>query len=197
MKVAALDAGSHSFHLIVAEVSRTGTHTIVDRQKEIVRIGEGTLRTRVIPDDGFSRGLAALAKLRKFSDAHGPDALLAVATEAIREAKNGAEFVKAARKQAGVELRTVTADEEARLVYLGARKSLDLSRGAGSRCSTWAAVRSKRWWRTTSGSCFRARFTSVASGWPRPGFGASRPRRPGSAICAPRFACNWSPCWPR
>jgi exopolyphosphatase/guanosine-5'-triphosphate,3'-diphosphate pyrophosphatase len=129
VKIAALDAGSHSFHLIVAEVAPSGTHRIIDRAKEIVRIGEETLRTRVIPDDSFARGLTALAKLRRFGDAHAPKALVAVATEAIRAANNGAAFVKAARERAGVELRTVTADEEARLVYLGARQSLDLTGG--------------------------------------------------------------------
>jgi exopolyphosphatase / guanosine-5'-triphosphate,3'-diphosphate pyrophosphatase len=129
VKIAALDAGSHSFHLIVAEVGPSGTHRIIDRSKEIVRIGEETLRTRVIPDDSFARGLAALANLRRFGDAHAPEAFVAVATEAIRAANNGAAFVKAARERAGVELRTVTADEEARLVYLGARQSLDLTGG--------------------------------------------------------------------
>ena len=129
VKIAALDAGSHSFHLIVAEVAPSGTHRIIDRAKEIVRIGEGTLRTRIIPDDSFARGLAALAKLRRFGDAHAPEAFVAVATEAIRAANNGGAFVKAARERAGVELRTVSADEEARLVYLGARQSLDLTGG--------------------------------------------------------------------
>lgn len=129
MKIAALDAGSHSFHLIVAEVGPSGTHRIIDRAKEIVRIGEETLRTRVIPDDSFARGLAALAKLRRFADAHAPEAFVAVATQAIRAANNGGAFVKAARERAGVELRTVTGDEEARLVYLGARQSLNLTGG--------------------------------------------------------------------
>lgn len=129
MKIAALDAGSHSFHLIVAEVAPSGTHRIIDRAKEIVRIGEETLRTRVIPDDSFARGLAALANLRRFGDAHAPEAFLAVATQAIRAANNGTAFVKAARERAGVELRTLTGDEEARLVYLGARQSLDLTGG--------------------------------------------------------------------
>ena len=129
VKIAALDAGSHSFHLIVAEVAPSGTHRIIDRAKEIVRIGEETLRTRVIPDASFSRGLAALAKLRRFGDAHAPEAFVAVATEAIRSANNGAAFVKAARERAGVDLKTVTGDEEARLVYLGARQSLDLTGG--------------------------------------------------------------------
>jgi exopolyphosphatase/guanosine-5'-triphosphate,3'-diphosphate pyrophosphatase len=129
VKIAALDAGSHSFHLVVAKIEPSGAYRIIDRSKEIVRLGEETLRTRVIPADTFSRGLDALVKLRRFSAAHAPLALVAVATEAIRQANNGAAFVEAARAQAGVELRTVTADEEARLVYLGARQSLDLTGG--------------------------------------------------------------------
>ena len=68
------------------------------------------------------------ARLRRIADRHNVDALVAVATSAVREAQNGGEFVRAARDEAGIDIRVIRGDEEARLIYLGARGSLDLGK---------------------------------------------------------------------
>ena len=126
MRIAALDVGSNSFHLIVVQVTATGHFEVLDRAKEMVRLGEGSLRSGIIPPDVFKRGLEALASLRRLADRHQPDALVAIATSAVREAQNGGEFVRAARDEVGVDIQVVRGQEEARLIYLGARGSLDL-----------------------------------------------------------------------
>ncbi|HEY4183607.1 MAG TPA: Ppx/GppA phosphatase family protein [Polyangia bacterium] len=126
MRIAALDVGSNSFHLIVVQVTATGHFEVLDRAKEMVRLGEGSLRSGIIPPDVFRRGLEALASLRRIADRHQPDALVAIATSAVREAQNGGEFVRAARDEVGVDIQVVRGQEEARLIYLGARSSLDL-----------------------------------------------------------------------
>jgi exopolyphosphatase / guanosine-5'-triphosphate,3'-diphosphate pyrophosphatase len=128
MRIAALDCGSNSFHLIVAEVETGGRIQILDRAKELVRLGDSTLHTGVIPPELFRRGLDALKFLRRIADRHKTDALVAVATSAVREAQNGGEFVRAARDEVGVDIRVIRGDEEARLIYLGARSSLDLGK---------------------------------------------------------------------
>ncbi len=128
MRIAALDVGSNSFHLIVAEVETGGTIKVLDRAKEMVRLGDSTLHKGVIPPDVFRRGLDALRALRRIADRHKVDALVAVATSAVREAQNGGEFVRAARDEAGIDVRVIRGDEEARLIYLGARGSLDLGK---------------------------------------------------------------------
>jgi exopolyphosphatase / guanosine-5'-triphosphate,3'-diphosphate pyrophosphatase len=127
MRIAALDVGSNSFHLIVAQVHSGGRIEILDRAKDMVRLGESTLRTGIIPPDSFARGIEALKSLRRLADRYQPDALVAVATSAVREAQNGGEFARAARDEAGIEIRVVRGKEEARLIYLGARSALDLS----------------------------------------------------------------------
>jgi exopolyphosphatase/guanosine-5'-triphosphate,3'-diphosphate pyrophosphatase len=127
MRIAALDVGSNSFHLIVAQAHPGGRIEILDRAKDMVRLGESTLRTGIIPPDAFARGIEALKSLRRLADRYQPDALIAVATSAVREAQNGGEFARAARDEAGIEIRVVRGKEEARLIYLGARGSLDLS----------------------------------------------------------------------
>jgi exopolyphosphatase/guanosine-5'-triphosphate,3'-diphosphate pyrophosphatase len=128
MRIAALDCGSNSFHLIVADVETGGRIQILDRAKELVRLGDSTLHTGVIPPELFRRALDALKFLRRIADRHKPDALVAVATSAVREAQNGGEFVRAARDEVGVDIRVIRGDEEARLIYLGARGSLDLGK---------------------------------------------------------------------
>src|SRR3954463_5190121 len=128
MRIAALDVGSNSFHLMVAEVETGGMIKVLDRAKEMVRLGDSTLHKGVIPPDVFRRGLDALKALRVIADRHKVDALVAVATSAVREAQNGGEFVRAARDEAGIDVRVIRGDEEARLIYLGARGSLDLGK---------------------------------------------------------------------
>src|SRR5499427_6139658 len=128
MRIAALDVGSNSFHLIVADVGTGGHINVLDRSKEMVRLGDSTLHHGVIPPEVFRRGLDALRALRRIADRHNVDALNAVATSAVREAQNGGEFVRAARDEVGIEIRVVRGDEEARLIYLGARGSLDLGK---------------------------------------------------------------------
>lgn len=126
MRIAALDVGSNSFHLIVAQVLPGGRVEILDRAKEMVRLGESTLRTGIIAPDLFRRGIEALISLKRIADRHQPDALVAVATSAVREAQNGGEFVRAARDDAGIDIRVIRGQEEARFIYLGARGALDL-----------------------------------------------------------------------
>jgi exopolyphosphatase/guanosine-5'-triphosphate,3'-diphosphate pyrophosphatase len=74
----------------------------------------------------FRRGLDALRSLKRTADRHQPDALLAVATSAVREAQNGGDFARAVRDELGIDMRVIRGDEEAHLIYLGARGALDL-----------------------------------------------------------------------
>jgi len=123
--VAALDVGSNSFHLMVAEASSPQRITVIDRAKEMVRLGE-TLRDGAIPPEAFARGLDALERLRDVAARHRPEAIVAVATSAVREAANGNDFVAAAHQRLGLTIRPIDGIEEARLIYLGARAALGL-----------------------------------------------------------------------
>jgi exopolyphosphatase/guanosine-5'-triphosphate,3'-diphosphate pyrophosphatase len=129
VRIAALDLGSNSFHLLVADAI-PGTQgpdiRLVERVREMVRLGAGSLVSGVIPDEGFERGLDALSRLRAVVARHEPETFLAVATSAIREASNGGEFVEAARAVIGADIQVVDGRQEALLVYFGARAALDL-----------------------------------------------------------------------
>lgn len=125
-RVAALDVGSNSFHLAVVEVGPDGSLTVRDRVKEMVRLGERTLRDGVIPETTFRRGIAALQTLLQVAGRHRPEAIIAVGTSALREAENGGDFVAAARRELGLDIEIIDGLEEARFIYLGARSALDL-----------------------------------------------------------------------
>jgi len=126
VRIAALDVGSNSFHVLIVQVQSDGRVEVLARAKEMVRLGETSLRTGVIPPEVFRRGLEALASLRRLVDRYRPDALVAIATSAVREAQNGGEFVRAARDELGIDIQVIRGQEEGRLIYLGARGTLNL-----------------------------------------------------------------------
>jgi exopolyphosphatase / guanosine-5'-triphosphate,3'-diphosphate pyrophosphatase len=123
-RVAAIDVGSNSFHLLVVEAEPDGGLAVLEHTKEMVRFGEATLRDKVIPADAFDRGLRTLAAFKQMADVHRPEAIIAVATSSVREASNGATFVQAVAEKVGLEVRVIDSIEEARLIYLGARQAL-------------------------------------------------------------------------
>lgn len=129
MKVAAIDLGSNSIHMIIARVGDQGVIELIDRDKDMARLGAGTLQQGVLHEDAMARGLHALSNFRRLADRHGVDAIEAVATSAVREARNGGSFIERVRRETGIEVRVISGKEEARLIYLGAREVLDFRGG--------------------------------------------------------------------
>jgi exopolyphosphatase/guanosine-5'-triphosphate,3'-diphosphate pyrophosphatase len=126
MKVAAIDVGTNSFHLLVARVTGDGTIEPLDRAKEMVRLGDSAFKG-VISADAFARGVDTIRRFRAIAERGGCDAVIAVATSAVREAENGGDFVRVIRDETGIELTVIGGDEEANLIYLGARSTLNLA----------------------------------------------------------------------
>jgi exopolyphosphatase/guanosine-5'-triphosphate,3'-diphosphate pyrophosphatase len=126
MKLAAIDLGSNSFHTIVVEVGASGAFQVIDREKEMVRLGADTLSSGRLPAAAMKRGLETLVKYKRLADTHGVDKILAVATSAIREARNGEDFLERAGRETGIWPRAVSGEEEGRLIYLAALHSIHL-----------------------------------------------------------------------
>lgn len=128
MKIAAIDVGTNSFHLLIGRVTAEGQVETLDRAKDMVRLGDSAFRGGgVISADAFARAADALRGFRRLSERHACDGVVAVATSAVREAQNGGDFVRAMRDETGVDLQVISGEEEARLIYLGARASLGLN----------------------------------------------------------------------
>jgi exopolyphosphatase/guanosine-5'-triphosphate,3'-diphosphate pyrophosphatase len=126
MKIAAVDVGTNSLHLLIARVGADGIFEPLDRAKEMVRLGDSAFKGSITPE-AFARAVETLKRFREAADRAGCDALIAVATSATREAENGGDFVRAVRDETGIELNVIGGEEEARLIYLGARAGVNLS----------------------------------------------------------------------
>jgi exopolyphosphatase/guanosine-5'-triphosphate,3'-diphosphate pyrophosphatase len=129
MRIAAIDIGTNSVHLVVAEISPDGQISVVEKQREQVELGAGEFASHRITDEAFDRGVAALTRFKRVCDAHGVEDIHAAATSAVREADNGAEFCVFVKDTTGIHVRVISGHDEARLVYLGARGGIDFTKG--------------------------------------------------------------------
>ncbi len=126
-KLGVLDIGTNSIHMVLAEVEPDFSYKILDRFKDMTRLGDGTFETKRLSEAAMARGLEVIKTLATLARNKGYERIEAVATSAVREAKNGGEFIEAVARQTGLTVRVVTGQEEARLIYLGVRHSMDLS----------------------------------------------------------------------
>ena len=129
LRIGAIDVGTNSIHLLVAEISAQGEVTIVEKARNQVELGSGGIDAQQIAPDAFERGVAALESFRTACDSFEVEDIHCAATSAVREAENGAEFCRAVKEKTGIHVRVISGAEEARLIYLGARDALDFSQG--------------------------------------------------------------------
>lgn len=123
---AAIDIGTNSFHLVVAQAGRGGGFEILTREKESVRLGHGAGEMSELTADAIDRGVAALKRFRRILDAYRGAKVSAVATSAVREARNRAAFLNRARREAGINVEVISGAEEARLIRLGVIQALPI-----------------------------------------------------------------------
>lgn len=119
MRVAVVDLGTNSTRLLVADVTDAGVREL-DRRTNVTRLGEGVDATGRLADAAMERVFAALAGYREAIDGLGAERVVAVATSAVRDAANGEGLLAELRRRFGIEARTISGDEEARLTFLGA-----------------------------------------------------------------------------
>jgi exopolyphosphatase / guanosine-5'-triphosphate,3'-diphosphate pyrophosphatase len=118
-RVAVVDIGTNSTRLLVAEVGDDGLSEL-QRESIVTRLGEGVDATGALGDEPQARVFAALDQYAEAIERHGADIRTAVMTSAVRDASNGAQFADAVRERYGLEGKTLSGDEEARLTFLGA-----------------------------------------------------------------------------
>jgi exopolyphosphatase/guanosine-5'-triphosphate,3'-diphosphate pyrophosphatase len=129
VRVAAIDIGTNSCHLVVADVGRRGEVSVVHQVRDQVELGRGTLGRNELTEDAMRRGIETLISFRKAMDVLGVEAIECSATSAVREAKNGNEFCRRVREATDIHVRIVSGVEEARLIWMGVRPHLDPARG--------------------------------------------------------------------
>ena len=116
--LAAIDIGTNSIHLLIARPTGNNRFEVIDREKEVVRLGSGSGDMKRLAPDAIERGLEALRRFQQVAASRGAH-VYAVATSAVREAENRGEFVRRAYDEAGVRVAVISGAEEARLIHLG------------------------------------------------------------------------------
>ena len=127
-RTAILDLGSNSARVIVMNSLSGWSYHLEDEIREIVRLREGLTRDGLAPD-AMKRGLITLRLFQQFCQSLKVDHIIATATSAVREAKNGAQFLERVEAETGLQLRILDGDEEARYGVLGALGAVDLENG--------------------------------------------------------------------
>src|SRR5574337_463853 len=123
---AAIDIGTNTIRLLVAEAVGFDHFTVLHEEQTIARLGEGLMPSRLLQDAPSRRSLAVLRRFAETARRFKAQHVAAVATSAVREASNREEFVAAALRESGLSLRVIDGNEEARLALLGVRYGLRL-----------------------------------------------------------------------
>ena len=129
MRLGAIDVGSNSVHMIVADVSREGHLEVVDRVKEMVRLGRRSFTTGRLTTESMDLAVRALMNFKRLLRVRRVVRLRAVATSAVREARNRTEFIRRIKRETGLTVEVISGLDEARLIFQAARHALGLDGG--------------------------------------------------------------------
>ena len=128
MRVAAIDCGTNSIRLLIADIDGGNFREVV-RDMEIVRLGQGVDQTGQFHPDAIIRTLTAVDKFAAEIAKRGVEKIRFCATSATRDATNRHLFVDGVRERLGIEPEVISGDEEAALSFAGAIQDLDPSQG--------------------------------------------------------------------
>lgn len=121
-----IDIGTNSVRLLVVSIEANGACSTITQQKEVVRLGESSFADRRLQPAAMDRAVLVCRSFAELSRMHGAEEIVAVATSATREARNQTEFIERVRKEAGLEVHVISGKEEARLIYRGVVRNLEL-----------------------------------------------------------------------
>jgi exopolyphosphatase/guanosine-5'-triphosphate,3'-diphosphate pyrophosphatase len=120
MRLAAIDMGSNSTRLLIADLDDDGRLTELVRRTTVTRLGHGVDRTGRLDDAAIERVLAELRVIRGLLDEHGVERAVGVLTSAVRDAENGPAFTATVVDDFGIDAHTIPGEREAALTFLGA-----------------------------------------------------------------------------
>ena len=129
--VSFLDMGTNSIRLLVVRLNPNHSYTILTRQKQQVRLGEGEFEDEEITQDAMERAVVVCKKFTELAKTYHSEEFVAVATSAAREASNQNELLHKIRQEALLDIRVISGREEARLIYLGVASGTHLDTRTG------------------------------------------------------------------
>ncbi len=129
MKLAAIDIGTNSIHMVVVKVLQKRNFEVIDRVKEMAKLGAGVFATNRLSDRAYKLGLDTIERYVRLAEELGVDEIITAATSATREAQNGEAFLKEVVRRTGIRPRIISGKEEARLIFLAVRNAIALEKG--------------------------------------------------------------------
>jgi exopolyphosphatase/guanosine-5'-triphosphate,3'-diphosphate pyrophosphatase len=129
VRIAALDLGSNSFHLLVVETRPDGSFLPLAREKEMLRLGDVVARQGRLSDQAIEAAIETVRRFRTIADAQHCDEIVAMATAAMRQAANGPEAAERIEAASGVRIEVVSGIREAQLVFDAVRASVLIDPG--------------------------------------------------------------------
>lgn len=124
MRIAAIDIGSNSIHMVIASAHRPPDFEVVDREREVVQIGRGSFDSKRLRVEAMKRTALALRRFVQLARRMRADRIVCTATAAVREAANGGEFLQMCRELSGITPRVIPAAEEGRIIDIAVRAAL-------------------------------------------------------------------------
>lgn len=124
-RLAAIDIGTNSIRLIIAEALREGNYRILDEERDNVRLGRRLTETGKLDPEAVEQSLAALRRMKQIATGFQVREIRAIATCAVREAEDGAEFCRQA-KELGVDVEVISPEREAQLAFLSVTRAFNL-----------------------------------------------------------------------
>ncbi|MBX0333596.1 phosphatase [Pontibacter sp. HSC-14F20] len=122
-RLALIDMGTNTFHLLITEVDESGNRTDFVKTKLPVRLGQGGISKGAIAPEAYERALKTLREFRKQIDEYSVETVRAMATSMVRNASNGDDFIKDIFKETDIQVEVIDGDREAELIYLGVRSA--------------------------------------------------------------------------
>lgn len=126
MRLGILDLGTNTFNLLVVDLAADNTATHVFKTKIPVMLGAGGINKNTITPEAFQRGMSALKSHKALIDNFHVVKVFAFGTSALRNAKNGKQFIKAAKDQVHIDIKLISGVKEAQLIYYGVREALKI-----------------------------------------------------------------------
>lgn len=126
MRLAAIDVGTNSIRLLIAETYADGSYRILDDEKEVTRLGRGLATTGALEPTAMQQSALAIARMKSIAEGYNATTIRIVGTCAVREATNGDDFLQMIRDRAGMAMEVLSATDEAKLSHMSAAHAFDL-----------------------------------------------------------------------
>ncbi len=126
-RIAIIDLGTNTFNLLIVEVKSDKTYRQLFQTKISVKLGEGGINKGFIAPIPFQRGIDAINIYKKVIVDYQAEKTIAIATSAIRDAANGKDFTTRIKQESDIEIKIISGEEEAELIYIGVREAAKMT----------------------------------------------------------------------